>query len=672
MVDICWTFLFLFLSALSVQAETWHPFLMKWDRAPVNLSFLLDPPAGKHGFLGVKGNRFVFEDGAEFRIWGTTLTGSGCFPPPDRSPAIAERLYRFGINLVRFHQLDADWADPNLFSRDGEKKELLNPQAMDRLDYFLYQLESRGIYAWLDGLSARRLRSGEGIESGNLLPPGWKGYIYIDPELQRLYQQYLQALWSHRNRYTGRQYRDSPSIVLSELFHDNNLKLDQPRLQPYAGRFLDSWNRYQVERGKEKPLLFDWKTPSADMQRFLARMMGDTITGFFNFLRGFSVKAAMGSTNAILSLSDYPIASALDFVHAESSLDLHATVKNVNIDRRMSDTDLSREGNLFSDLAFRRLENKPFIVSKWGDSWPNRFRAEMPLWMAAMAGFQDWQGCISSNYCSFFDPEMESSSAPLESFNDPCFWGLMPAAALLFHRNGVPSARQSAIMAVAESQLFQDNPITPAICRTTHLVDTRRVAVKIGTRATGKSIFSPTQPEEIEPFLLDLEPKAGIRRDSQRGLVSIDAPICQAFIGRINLVRWGELEYVDVRSEEDFAAVSINSLDDKPVNRSKELWVTIVSQAQQQEFRSIPIPDTSYRIHNTGNAPVTIRETPVRIWMTTEWVDWVISPVDGNGNINNPISYQWEDGRISFRAGVHGTMFYRLSCPVRSEERSRK
>ena len=43
------------------------PYTLPWDDMPIDLSFIYEKekPAGKHGFLKVEGDRFVFEDGTE-------------------------------------------------------------------------------------------------------------------------------------------------------------------------------------------------------------------------------------------------------------------------------------------------------------------------------------------------------------------------------------------------------------------------------------------------------------------------------------------------------------------------------------------------------------------------------------------------------------------------------
>jgi hypothetical protein len=56
----------------SNSKSKWVPFEYPWDDAPLDLSFLYEKekPAGIHGFLTVKGSKFVFEDGTEARFWG--------------------------------------------------------------------------------------------------------------------------------------------------------------------------------------------------------------------------------------------------------------------------------------------------------------------------------------------------------------------------------------------------------------------------------------------------------------------------------------------------------------------------------------------------------------------------------------------------------------------------
>jgi hypothetical protein len=110
---------------------------------PVDLSFVYanERPAGKHGFLTVKGDKFMFEDGTEARFWGTCFNSAQCFPSHEHSARLAKRLGKTGINIVRFHQMDAEWSTPNIFQfTRGENKDntlSFDPVSMDRLDYLI-------------------------------------------------------------------------------------------------------------------------------------------------------------------------------------------------------------------------------------------------------------------------------------------------------------------------------------------------------------------------------------------------------------------------------------------------------------------------------------------------------------------------------------------------------
>ena len=94
------------------------PFPLRYDAMPIDISssFGAERPAGKHGFLTRSGSHFVFEDGTPARFWGVNFNGGACFPEFWYAEKAARRLRMTGINIVRFHQLDAEWNTPNLFS----------------------------------------------------------------------------------------------------------------------------------------------------------------------------------------------------------------------------------------------------------------------------------------------------------------------------------------------------------------------------------------------------------------------------------------------------------------------------------------------------------------------------------------------------------------------------
>jgi hypothetical protein len=100
-----------------VDTSTWLPYqvpdVRKLKGTALDMSFLLDAPAGKHGFLTVRGGKFFFRDGTEARFWGGNLFAEANFPAHKEAEELALRIALTGANIVRLHHLDvvAPWTD---------------------------------------------------------------------------------------------------------------------------------------------------------------------------------------------------------------------------------------------------------------------------------------------------------------------------------------------------------------------------------------------------------------------------------------------------------------------------------------------------------------------------------------------------------------------------------
>src|SRR5271165_6231788 len=70
------------LAAFAQQPDM-KPFVMDWQNntaSSADVSFLLDAPAGRTGFIGVRDGHLAYPDGRRFRIWGFNITGNANFP----------------------------------------------------------------------------------------------------------------------------------------------------------------------------------------------------------------------------------------------------------------------------------------------------------------------------------------------------------------------------------------------------------------------------------------------------------------------------------------------------------------------------------------------------------------------------------------------------------------
>ena len=181
--------------ALFAQNIQMEPFTIDWrDNADsiVNLSFLLEPPAGINGFIRIKNGHLAKPDGERFRIWGINFTGASCFPSKEDAPTVAEHLSRFGINCIRFHFLDSNWSS-SLFIKGRDDTRALDPGQLDRLDYFIAELKKKGIYTNINLNVGRNYRKGDGVKDYEYLGLA-KVLNYFDEHIQMLHKEYARQL----------------------------------------------------------------------------------------------------------------------------------------------------------------------------------------------------------------------------------------------------------------------------------------------------------------------------------------------------------------------------------------------------------------------------------------------------------------------------------------------
>src|ERR1700723_370206 len=176
----------LLLSTYRVPAQTGavlQPFTIDHRRAlhahsPVDVSFLLDAPAGKHGFVRAQGEHLVTGDGKRIRFWGVNVTdwskGSIMIPSKEDSALWAATLARFGVNCVRFQFLDLP-TPRGLIDGKRDDTRALDPETLDREDYLIAELEKRGIYININLLVGRPFKAGDGVQDYQKIREGAKG-----------------------------------------------------------------------------------------------------------------------------------------------------------------------------------------------------------------------------------------------------------------------------------------------------------------------------------------------------------------------------------------------------------------------------------------------------------------------------------------------------------------
>ena len=327
--------------------EGMFPFLPSYDSPDnvVNMSHLVEAPAGKNGRIRVKDGRFV-NDRGRVRLNGTNLTGPANFPTHEEAERLAARLVRFGINCVRLHFFDDEYgffckcgaAEPSkaqgILPPNPKTKRELDPVRQERMDYLVAKFKERGIYVDMNLHVARTLDERDGVAPGTK----WanKGFDQFDARIIELEREYARDLLSHVNPYTGMSYLKDPVVALVELNNEDALwriyrtgGIDGAP-DPYASEFKGLWNKWLVKKyGESKEVdgksaakgevpIVRWKgdDPDDGLRRDFYDFISDTEHAYWTGMRDYlqkelGLEAPLAGTQ--LTFSSPHLQAELDF-----------------------------------------------------------------------------------------------------------------------------------------------------------------------------------------------------------------------------------------------------------------------------------------------------------------------------------------------------------------------
>jgi hypothetical protein len=664
------------------------PYTLPWDDAPVDLSFVFENerPAGRHGFLQARDGRMVFEDGTVGRFWGTNFNSAACFPSHGHSEKVALRLAKFGVNLVRFHQMDGDWSTPNIFQftkgpRLHDTRQL-DPASLERLDYLIHCLKREGIYVYMDLLTYRKFRSGDGVAAADKLGNAAKPYTNFDPHLIDLQKRFNEQLWTHVNPYTGVAYKDDPSIVLTEIANENDLFTQGAMsnlLEPYRGQLearLAAWGKARGVAVPAAPVDFAGIDPV--VIEFLVDVQKAYYADMIRHLRDVGVKIPITGTNWVSGRA--PLLEAhkvTDFT--DSHTYWYTWGQWTPTEKRFNNKSMLGERDPWLHLlSFFRVLDKPFFVSEWDDPWPNEWRAESPLQLAAVAALQGWSGAAIHTYRYDCRENVDQIAAPItadaldgvayrggvfDTFNDPAKFGLFYHAALILRRGDVREP-EAATEIVLPGLLYdaKDAPLSGAV-RATHSVAGMGAAeaCKIASRLPGEPARGARQAPMNVPIVpvdaTEIRSETGELFRSLSGRYGvIDTPRTKVAYGFLGGAGEIVMKGMTVSAKTDFAVIAISSLSDGDTAHSNNLLLTAVGRADNTGAEYNADHTIQYKL---GHGPVQIEVIEACIELDTEVPGLRVTAVNPAGSLSGTVPSVYEDGKIRFTiGGTFPSMYY--------------
>jgi len=644
--------------------SNWIPYPFFHDQVPIDISFVFadEKPAGKHGFLQARGREFIFEDGTRVKFWGTNFNGCGCFPEKPYAEKLAKRLAAIGLNLVRFHQLDSQWHTPNIFSfTKGQRSSggSFDPESMDRLDYLIHCLKKEGIYCYMDMFTYRKFRSDEGVANAQALPDAAKPYCLFDDRLIQLQKDLCRRLWTHVNPYTGLAYCDDPVFVMAEIVNESDLFVKNHPItaEPYRTRLLEKLDLWLRAHGYaqsaagfdlsdyENEILIDFKT---DLQeRYYAEMLA--------CMRECGVKIPITGNNWTSSPANLKTQLMTDYY------DNHPYFYDWRwgeFEKHCMNTAITQQRKSFlNGVACSTNANMPTFISEWDMPWPNEFRAESPIYCAAVGLLQGWSGYTIHTYSystklermNMLGKEISAEkigNVPyrqgiFSTWNDPAKFGLFYHAALMTRRGDVAPAKGVRKIKPLSKTEHNITAVTADLERTAVIAD--------------YSLESFDQPQVLADACEVRSDTGQLYRSWEKNYGYVDTPMTKCAYGFLEKNGTIRLSGMTVDCRTDFAVIAASSLTNKDLQHTDNILLTAVGRAKNTDCRF-----EGEKMLDIGKPPVLIEAIEAEISIETEISDLVVWAISAEGYYIGTVPAKYENGKLTFTIGSQSKSMYYL------------
>jgi hypothetical protein len=600
--------------------SAWYPDTLPWDKWPVDVSFLNDKPAGKHGHVRADGDRLVFEDGTPARFWGTNVQANALFQGKKEDVALqAKRLAALGYNLVRIHHHDSPWVKPNVFDPFTATTQKLDDRALDRIDWWVKCLKDEGIYVWMDLHVGRQFAKGDNVEGFAELARhqgSGKGFNYVNPSIEKLMHKFAEQYLFRTNSYTGKRYPEEPALFGVLLTNENDITFHhgaaafEGKTNPVHNKLFQGLaRRIAGYRGATFDPGLDLSAPGP------GKILLGEVEYLFNrraieHLRSAGLRALIAPTNfwGAESLSSLPPLASGDIIDVHS----YGAAESLG-------TNPHYEANFIAWIGAAQIAGKPLSITEWNVEYPSRDRFVAPLYVAAVASLQGWDAPMIYGYAGapLKPPEHPDARS---TWNDPALTAVMPAAAVLFRSRHVREAVKTYRLDLTRESLYYErtSPETSVALRT--LVEQSKLTVgladipelgwddALSLRSQDAIAFSDAGQDFLPSGQTFVVSDTGeLRRDWAAGIETIDAPLSQAALGWLGGKRI-QLRDVAFDVKTPKAALAVTSLDGQPIATSRQLLVTAVGQAAASPGGGLPF------VAQPIDATLTLRGTlPLRL-----------------------------------------------------------
>ncbi len=647
----------------------------------IDASFLLDAPAGKHGYIQRDGAHMKFDDGTPVRFWGVNVgTEVPFMTNKDDMVKIADRIARCGFNLVRIHAWESTMQN-NIFG-DGQITQVTKADSkqLDKFCYFLSLLKERGIYLYMDTQVNRIYipdKTLPDVEGGNFRT---RYYNDVTFEAQK---DLVRQVMGIENPYTGIVNAQDPMLVCMDFSNEATM-LGLQDLEESANRskLTGMWNRWLKEKYKTNESIAEaWneegkvglkdeesietgtvdligdatkvldeyykqenysKARTMDCIYFVYDISCDYYARFAKFLREeLGVKALLTTNDMGFN---YNQNSEIVYINTDYDYTAHHIYKAHPVGYAYSSgtrltgwtsTTVVLGSELWRIAPWMNNYDQPFFITEWASVAPGPYAAEGTLTMAAISSYQNWHPLHFALWSNKeFSPEKGVDNF-FSSYDEADIVSIYPAAAITFMRGDIKEPKTSFNFTMNFNDTVTEGNLGQPMIGLNDAWLWTKTGLYFEDKSDGK--VNPSTPEaldeaykkyynnEIQSEDLNWNRRSGIFR------VTTDyTNIAAGFIGSKDV----DCGFASFKCDNYSATISLNSVTKDTLNDSKRLLLTTVTRSRNTGFA---VSDDHYTIESRGTAPQVIEPVTTTVTLKTD-SDIKVYALDSNGQRTEEIS----------------------------------
>ena len=634
--------------------------------AALDMRALNEKLAGQSGFVKRKGDKLVLGDGKEVRFWAVNVSSSNAAQDRASVDYLARRLAKLGVNMVRYHSPLFD-RGRDVTKLDSKKLDDLHYLVAAMKKQGIYTTISFYFPLWFGVLPEYGIPGYD--KAGNQKP---FALLFFQPRMQEIHRAWARQLLTTKNPYTGVALAKEPAVAIVEIINEDSFffwtfaRKNVPdvhwrALEKLFGAWLTkryggidkavaAWGGARQKdddaAGGAAGLYDAWHmtrgglAQGGDGQR---KRVGDQVRFLTELQRGYyasTVKYIKGDLGygGLVSCSNWHTAdpATLDALErytymAGDVIDRHGYFGGMHKGEGASYS--VRVGHTYRDrsalrepwampLTFNQVAGYPHIISEVNWPNPNRYRAEMTLLAAAYGGLQGADGiyffAVGSN-------AMRDLSMSKFAVASPAVAATLPGCALIYRRGDVtePAPAVSRKLKLANLYAMKGERFVQA-----QALDELR---KAGTpEARAEAVTAESLAYFVGPVVRSFDPKAAektelrqfidsakslvrsstgqVQLDYGRGVLTVNTRRSRAaagFLGKAGAIKLGD---VMIECGNEYAAIVVTALDDKPVGQSHRILIQVMTEERPFGFRA-----GGGKITDLGGAPFGVRKIKAKV-----------------------------------------------------------